>query len=359
MLKNIAKVSLPLILSLSIFSCNNMSTVGLDALKSNSTTQVKYENGIAIIDSGLKGSAKLSFSLNKNINNNFSIKAPPTEPTAPPNTNGMGLGLKTSIQSYKVWLVKNPSPMYPIGGDPIGDSVAGPFILDSPLDGVTFNNIPPSNGHYYSVAVQAFDGMNATGNQLIKQNNGSMMGWSGNTAFPMNRLAVSNGVMVDSDNKVSSTDPLIVTPMLEDGYGARLNSEFKLSPDLPSKQVDKCGGLTPSSYVDTFGTYNSVTGIEIDPLDGSKYILESGLGVKKITKDGTETTFINNSNVTSITIDPNGNFYYSLSGSNVVMKRPRGSMVDSIYAGGGSGSGTEARKSTFGGIGSSSLDLMN
>lgn len=341
MLKNIAKISLPFALSLAIFSCGNIITAksGSDVTSIASTSSLVYENGQAVISVGKEKGATLDFSLNLNNTKSFGVKLAPTPaPTAPINTNGVAPKTSTLVKSYKVWLIKNPSVNYPPSGDPmaVANIVAGPFELDATLtNGVSFTNVGDSMGNYYSMAVRAYDGVlvagHVSGNELIKQNNGNQqIGWTGSSAFPNNKIAVSNSMKVDSQNKVSTTTALQVIVNLEDGYGARVNSEFKLSPNIGASSATKCGGITGSSYIDTFAygsapisyTFTNPNSIKIDNTNGDVYVMEQLSSIKKISKAGVVTQVAgapSSGAYFQLALDGFGSLYYSDGGK--IMKR--------------------------------------
>ncbi|MFN4152384.1 MAG: hypothetical protein ACK4IX_15700, partial [Candidatus Sericytochromatia bacterium] len=153
LIEKITKVSLPLLLSLSIFSCNNINITSPSS--NTSFTKVMYSNSFANIDLAQKSGASLKFSINRQ---GFKTKAAPIVQNMPNNLSGNSPKEAMDIKSYKVWLIKNSSPVYPAGADPIGDAVAGPFEINGDVDGVSFNNVGTSSGDYYFMALQAFDG---------------------------------------------------------------------------------------------------------------------------------------------------------------------------------------------------------
>lgn len=368
MLKNIAKISLPFALSLAIFSCGNIITAksGSDIISIASSSGLVYQNGQAIISVGKDKGATLDFSLNLNnsLGNKFAVKVAPTPaPTVPVNTNGVVPKTSALVKSYKVWLIKNAAVNYPASGDPITDAVAGPFELDATItNGVSFTNVGDSMGNYYSMAVKAYDGVlvagHVSGNELIKQNNGNQqVGWTGSSAFPNNRLSVSDSMKVDVQNKVSTTTALQVVLNLEDGYGARINSEFKLSPNIGASVATKCGGtITGSSYIDTFSygsapisyTFTNPNSIKIDNSNGDIYLMEQNSSIKKISKAGVVTPIagVPSSVYYQLALDGFGSLYYNDGGK--IMKRDSLG-VTTTYAGATSVilSDTAAQKSTL------------
>lgn len=371
LIQRITKVSLSLLLSMAVFSCGGVNGISPVASKISSNEKVSYNGSIASIDVGHKNGATLKFGIEKR---SFKLKASLPVQGPPNSLAGNPAKEYMDVKSYKVWLIKNSSPNYPMGGDPIGDKVAGSFEINAKLGngddvtGISFNNVGTSGNDYYYMAVQAFDGEldvdgHVTGKSLIKQNNGSNMGWKGSSAYPQNRIAVSNGVKVDSNNQVSSLTSLEVKPMLEDGFGATVNSQFKLAPKMDPRQVDKCGGLTPESHVNTILSDMSALYVKLDPIDGTVYFLydDDDQILKKINKDGTVSDVISE-DIGAFAFDPAGNLYYTkrLSADNyVVMKRARGTTTDVLYAGSGATSGPaqDPRKSTFTSLSDNSIDF--
>lgn len=369
MLKNIAKISLPFALSLAIFSCGNIITAksGSDVTSIASTSSFVYENRQAVISVGKEKGTTLDFSLNLNNTKSFGLKGAPMAtpaPTAPINTNGVAPKTSALVKSYKVWLIKNPSVNYPASGDPmaVANIVAGPFELDATLtNGVSFTNVGDSMGNYYSMAVRAYDGIlvagHVSGNELIKQNNGNQqIGWTGSSAFPNNKIAVSNSMKVDVQNKVSTTTALQVIVNLEDGYGARVNSEFKLSPNIGAASATKCGGITGSSYIDTFGygsapisyTFTNPNSIKIDNTNGDLYVMDQIASINKISKSGVVTQVAGPAtNVYyQLALDGFGSLYYS-DGGKIIKRDSLGGTT--TYAGATSliPSDTPAQKATL------------
>ncbi|MFN4152311.1 MAG: hypothetical protein ACK4IX_15325, partial [Candidatus Sericytochromatia bacterium] len=170
------------------------------------------------------GNTKNSLSINiKPLRNNFVVKK---------TQNGVLPYTYVEVKSYKIYLIKNSNASFPSGGDPLDPSKVV-YTLTSNVDYesgafVTFSGLSGSNGDYYHVAVRAYDDLNATGNELIKENNGNSTPWSG-TASLTPRIAVStSGVKIDNDSlSVSTTTPLQVSPNLIDGKGAVIDIDIK------------------------------------------------------------------------------------------------------------------------------------
>jgi hypothetical protein len=209
--------------SFAVVSCNSMVNVTTGNVLSEKVKPVTFDLG-----KGMKGS---SFSVNIKFNrNNFSVKD---------NTNGTLPKTAADVNKYLVYLVKNTSTTgYPTtGSDPLGstDYVAGPFeVLNSGAASklFTFNNVASAGSSAYYAAVRAQD---SAGDDIIKANTN----WGSSTTAVTNRLAVSSGegIVVDSDLQVSSTTALSVSPQLEDGTGAGIETVItpnKGSAILPS-----------------------------------------------------------------------------------------------------------------------------
>jgi sugar lactone lactonase YvrE len=211
--KNTTKRSLFLAFSV---SCVILSSCSVENILQTNTNSVN--NVIRV------GKSNNSLSINiKPIKNSFVVKK---------TQNGLLPYTYVEVKSYKIYLIKNNNAIFPSGGDPLDPSKVI-YTLTSNVDYesgafVTFSGLSGSNGDYYHVAVRAYDGLNATGNELIKENNGSSTPWSG-TALLTPRVAVStSGVKIDNDSlSVSTTTPLQVSPNLIDGKGAIIDIDIK------------------------------------------------------------------------------------------------------------------------------------
>ncbi|MFN8576528.1 MAG: hypothetical protein U0354_06700 [Candidatus Sericytochromatia bacterium] len=212
---------LSILLVLGLISCstntpiNNSENTRIINLSQNNTNNINIDVG------QVKNGASISVSIN--FKNGFNTKA---------NSNGTLSKNVNDVQSYEVYLIKNSASTYPVNGDPIGDKVLGPYILNS--NGVassvlTFNNILSSGGQYYYVAVRAFDNLNATGNSLIKANT-SWTGTTANTTYNK-QVAVSNGsgILVSSTYLVTSTSRLNVNPNLLDASSATVDTSITVN----------------------------------------------------------------------------------------------------------------------------------
>jgi hypothetical protein len=148
-------------------------------------------------------------------------------------------------------LIKNSSSTYPVNGDPIGDKFLGPYILNNNgafSSTLTFYNVGDSAGKYYYVAIRAFDGVNATGNSLIKPNSN----WTGATTnITYNKqvtVSSGSGINVSSTLVVTPNSRITITPELPDGIPAKLDTSININN----------GSIIPSNS--TFNGRNNSTG---------------------------------------------------------------------------------------------------
>lgn len=218
--KNISKISLFLAFSLTCslsISCSNNNILGQPKNLSNQVVNI----------SNNKNSISVKIQPKKN---SFNTKK---------TQNGIVPYTYVEVKSYRVHLIKNPNAVFPAGADPLSSVVK---TVDAKVDYesgayITFNGLSGSGSDYYHIAVQAFDGWDSgnnqvSGNELIKENNGSSTPWSG----AVKRIAVStSGVQVSNDTlAVSSTTPLQVTPNLLDGKGVIIDIDV-----TPSGQTSR------------------------------------------------------------------------------------------------------------------------
>ncbi|MFN8576526.1 MAG: hypothetical protein U0354_06690 [Candidatus Sericytochromatia bacterium] len=225
----VLKNRLSILLVLGLISCSTNTPIAENKLSNTKITNLSKSDNINIDIGQANNGASLSVTV---LFNKFSTKA---------NINGTPAKTPADIQSYEVYLIKNSASTYPTNGDPIGDKVAGPFIISnngSSSKTINFTKIGDTLGKYCYVAVRAFDGANATGNSIIKPN----PNWTGTTAnITYNKqVSVSNGsgITVSSDLVVSSSTSLTITPDLLDGIPAKLDTSINVNN----------GSLPPSSF---------------------------------------------------------------------------------------------------------------
>lgn len=195
------------LLALSLaFSCNAPSDLTISKLDSKVASFVKQEGRTYVIDVS-QGKSTKGADLTFNLGKAFSVKQ---------SSQGT-VNLFGSVKSYVVYLVSDASGVSFSGTDPIGNKVLGPFVFNvnnNVFPSVRFTNVPSSGANFYYVAVRALDGLDGTGTDLIKTNNGSLTAWTGTTAAaPINgKIAVSSGagINVDANYVVSPTTAPIV-----------------------------------------------------------------------------------------------------------------------------------------------------
>ncbi|MFN4152035.1 MAG: hypothetical protein ACK4IX_13930, partial [Candidatus Sericytochromatia bacterium] len=192
------------LLALSLaFSCNAPNNID-NTLNNKSVNSYIQQNGNEVVIDVSQGKFKgADLTLNiKDLNKMFSVKK----------SQQGTVNLFGSVKSYMVYLIKNSASTYPTdgSGDPLSDKVLGPYVFNvdnNVYPAVKFTNVPPSGNDYYYFAVRAFDGVNATGTELVKPDNGNINSWSG----------------------VSSGMPIAVS----DGSGVRVSDNYVVSPLLP------------------------------------------------------------------------------------------------------------------------------
>ncbi|MFN8576530.1 MAG: hypothetical protein U0354_06710 [Candidatus Sericytochromatia bacterium] len=206
-------------------SCNNFNNI-------TDNTKIVYLNKDNDIDSNNKESPCFKVSEKKGSSLSFTINKPNLSFNTKATTNGVAAKTASDVLSYQVYLIKNSSgTSYPLNGDPLGtDKVAGPYIFNTnnaDSNTVTFTHVSPSANNYYYIAVRAYSGINATGTELIKANNGSSTAWTETTALT-NQVAVSTGVGVNVGigDIVNPLTPLTVTPNLIDAISSTVDAKI-------------------------------------------------------------------------------------------------------------------------------------
>lgn len=195
------------LLALSLaFSCNAPTNIPISKVDSKMASSVKKDGNTYVIDAS-QGKSTKGADLTFNLGKSFSIKQ---------SSQGT-VNLFGSIKSYVVYLVSDVSGASFSGTDPIGNKVLGPFVFNvnnNVFPSVRFTNVPSSGAGFYYVAVRALDGLDGTGTDLIKANNGSLTPWTGTTsAAPLSgKIAVSSGagISVSPTYVVSPTTAPIV-----------------------------------------------------------------------------------------------------------------------------------------------------
>lgn len=194
------------LLALSLaFSCNAPNNIDNTLNTTKSSSSISQSGNDIVIDVS-KGKFKgADLTLNIKDLKKFSVKQ----------SQQGSVNLFGSVKSYMVYLVANPASTYPTDGsaDPLADKVLGPFVFNAnnnEFPAVKFTNVPPSGSNYYYFAVRAFDGMNATGTELIKPDNGNSTPWNGTSAGMPIAVSSGNGVMVAPDYTISPSGASIV-----------------------------------------------------------------------------------------------------------------------------------------------------
>lgn len=191
------------LLALSLaFSCNAPNNI--DNTLNNKSNSYIQQNGNEVVIDVSQGKFKgADLTLNIKDLNKFSVKQ---------STQGT-VNLFNQVRSYMVYLVANSATTYPSNGDPISDKVLGPFVFNvnnNVFPSVRFTNVPPSGTNYYYFAVRAFDGINGTGTELIKPNNGSSTPWTGTSNGMPIAVSSGNGISVDNNFVPTPTTAPIV-----------------------------------------------------------------------------------------------------------------------------------------------------
>ncbi|RYX98879.1 hypothetical protein EON78_04275, partial [bacterium] len=157
--------------------------------------------------------------------------------TTKANSNGQPIKKISDIRSLKVYLLKTNTATIAPGSDPLNSSniVYQNNINVTPSGdlALNFTNIDSSAGNYYHIAVRAFAATNATGTELILDNNGNSTVWTGTTAATP-KVAVSNsGIQVrSSDLNVSQTNNLDVNINLQ-GKMPTVDALIKITDGSP------------------------------------------------------------------------------------------------------------------------------
>lgn len=230
-------------LYLSLLLLSFVTACATPVVPSKVSSETKNDNNVSekniqenVIEVSKNQGANFTVSFNFNEGKPFTIKAPPS------NTDGVPAKTGTDIKSLKVYLVESATG-YASGGDPIGDKIsAGPFDLDrtgTSAYTVTFSKVPPNTAtKSYYVAVRAFDTIGATGNELIKDNNGGTA-WTGTTASTPKVAVSASSVSVDSSFAVNTPTAIPVTLNLLDAVGATLQSS--VTPNAGSNTLPFTG----------------------------------------------------------------------------------------------------------------------
>jgi hypothetical protein len=320
------KNRLSMLLILSLLSCSTNVPIAKNNDSETKIVNLSHSNNINIdVGQDNKG-ASLSVNV---LFNKFSTKA---------NINGTPAKTPADIQSYEVYLIKNSASTYPSNGDPIGDKVAGPFIISnngSSSRTITFTKIGDTLGKYCYVAVRAFDGVNAMGNSLIKSN----PNWTGTTAsITYNKqVAVSNGsgVSVSSDLVITPSSSLTITPDLLDGIPATLDTSISVNNgSLPASSFNGTNNFIGEFRVNTYTTNNQNSPSIASDSKGNfviawqSYNQDGNIGIyaQRYNVSGSpqgsefrvNTYTTNNQNAPSIASDSKGSFVIAWGGSGVI-----------------------------------------
>lgn len=175
-------------------ACSNFSSIGI-----GSTQRIFSYNNVLANKNGADISFKLGFS------KSFAIKA---------NVDGVRPRNTSDITHVKFYLTTSSTdPLITSDLKFTSDVVA----YSTTTDTYVLENVP-TGGPYY-VAVELFDDVAAlTANNIIEP-----IVYGGTTGT--RGITVStNSVTVDSNNQVSTTDPLLVNPILKAGIGASLDA---------------------------------------------------------------------------------------------------------------------------------------
>lgn len=227
------------------------------------------------------------------------------------------------IRSYKVYLLRSSnSGAYPVGGDPLKDSVSESVVNvgASPVHKIKLNNVQGSTysagtGEYYHVALRAFSGANATGSELIKKDNGNVTPWSGTTSSSP-RIAVTSGngiQVIHRTLQITSTTPLSLTINLDGSVGAQLDTNVTVN-------LGSSGSSTVS------GAFSS----------NSRVFTLAGVSIQ----NGTHRTLAKLAQPEEMAFDSNGNLYIADRNSHRILKMDKTTETVSIVAGDGTASST-------------------
>lgn len=338
-------------------------------------------NNIESIKLSQQKGAEISFII-KSSKNTFNSKA---------NADGYDFKKSSDIENYLVYLIKNSSTTgYPSGGDPFNDIAGGPILipnLGASTKQIRFSNIPISDGNAYYIAVRA---LGASNTDIVKDNNGSLTPWTGITKKTNPRIAVSsgNGVIVDSNYHVNSTDPLIVTLNLLDQNYASLKAEFNIrngsatpfsiTTSTPTFFINNTAGTTNGFSGDsgqaTASKLNRPQGITSDT-SGNIYIADrdnhrirkistsgiittiagsgaTGLGLGSFSGDSGQATVAKLNSPTGVSLDTSGNIYIADKSNNRIRKISTSGVITTI-----AGTGTASFSGDDGQATSATLNL--
>jgi sugar lactone lactonase YvrE len=350
MSKKVNRLFLPLLL-VAITSCtfpDNLSAINTGQVSTAKVYTADFGQG--------KKGANLTLKINSETGS-FNTKA---------NSNGNSIYYAaTTIRSYKLYVVKSTLGTGYYHTDPIATDLVGiPVNVDvgpAASHTILLNNIPNSTdqfgtGDYYYIAVRAYSGLNASGTELIKTNNGGQP-WTGATANIKLAVSTGAGIQVLSDSyTVSSTTDMTININLITAYGAGI--ETIISPNN--------GVIEPLSSLVTYGArvyhiagtgaggndatssapatsikLNNPRGLDVDK-DGNIYIANTtNHTIRKVTPDGIMTTIAGTSGVSGTTstrlntpsevaVDGVGNVIIADTTNNAIRKLPPGGTLTTV-----------------------------
>lgn len=328
---NKAKKSISLFILIAVTSC---STNNFVSLSNNQKILVNNNEYIVNVSNNVKGgeiTVKLGFS---NLQK-FFTKA---------NTNGSPAKTPLDIKSYKLYLIKNSNATYPLGGDPLSDSVYTFTInsLGTYMNTVKFKGITGSGANYYYVGVIAYDGLNGTGNELIKPNNGNTIPWSSASANIGIAVSSGNGINVNDSTLVASPDYILsITSNLIDAVGATIDVDSTVVSGANSGALELINIPVTYRNIATDITLNQPNDVAIDS-SGNVYIADTTNNL--ILKHNQST------NITSIIAGGGTNTLSNIAATDAQLYSPNSIAVDSsgnVYI---SESNDKVRKITSGGV---------
>lgn len=210
--------------------------------KGNNEIIPNFSSTFAKVDKGVASSPLLA---KKGTRGEFSSKA---------NTNGIAVKTVTDVKSLRVYLLKTNTSTIALGSDPLNSAniVYQNVVNVSPTSEieVNFTNVIGSTntfgtGDYYHIAVRAFDAVNAGGNEIIKDNNGTGTAWTGTTSStPKTAVSIAGLQVRNNDLNVSQTNNLDII----------VNLQGKLPTNDASIKITDGNPRTVKSYAVNFCT---------------------------------------------------------------------------------------------------------